>query len=131
MTGTELKPWSPSYSVGVDSLDGDHRMLLGMINKLHQAMSTGQSKSMLTPLISELKTYSMTHFRNEEGYLEMIHYPHLDEQRRQHGVFVSKIQEFETELGRGNMMLAMRVMPFLNDWLLQHIMNVDMQYSKK
>ena len=129
MPNAVLKPWSQTYSVGVDQLDDDHRKLLEMINRLHQAMSTGQSKDMIVPLIKDLKSYTITHFKNEENYMEKIGHPGLMEQRKQHAIFINKIQEFETELNKGQMTLAIKVMPFLNDWLLMHIMDKDKKYA--
>ncbi len=130
MPSTALKAWNDSYSVGVNKLDGDHQKILTMINKLHEAMAAGQSKDVMKTLISDLKSYSLSHFTNEETYLETIDYPDLAEQKQQHAIFINKIKEFETEMMNGNLLLAMKVMPFLNDWLLSHIMNKDMKYSK-
>jgi hemerythrin len=125
-----LRAWNQSYSVGVDNLDQDHRKLVDMINKLHEAMTTGQSNAVISPLISSLKEYSLTHFNNEETYMQQINYPNLEDQKKQHDIFVNKIKEFESELLKGNKMLATRVIPFLSNWLFQHIMNEDMKYSK-
>jgi hemerythrin-like metal-binding protein len=130
MPNAVLKPWNQTYSVGVNQLDEDHQKLLEMINRLHQAMSTGQSKSMIAPLITDLKSYTMTHFKNEEGYLEEIAHPTLLEQKKQHAVFISKIREFESDLENGQITLAMKIMPFLNEWLLKHIMDKDKMYAK-
>ena len=102
-----------------------------MINRLHNAMTLGQSKTMITQLITDLKSYSMTHFKNEEGYLTKINHPSLSDQKLQHNLFINKIREFETELEKGNMTLAMKVMPFLNEWLLKHIMEKDKAYAKQ
>jgi Hemerythrin len=56
---------------------------------------------MIAPLISDLKSYTMTHFKNEEGYLEEIAHQTLCEQKKQHAVFIDTIQEFESELDKG------------------------------
>ncbi len=131
MQNTELKPWSSSYSVGIKMLDDDHRILISMINKLHQAMIAGQSRSMIAPLIQELKDYTVHHFHNEESHLKKINSPDFEEQRQQHAVFAKRIDEFSTDMENGNILLAMKIMPFLNDWLLRHIMSIDMNYSEK
>ncbi|QHI73282.1 bacteriohemerythrin [Aminipila terrae] len=130
MSNIVLKSWNSSYSVGVSQLDFDHQKLLEMINQLHKAMSIGQSKVMIAQLISNLKNYTLTHFKNEESYLAQINHPTLNDQKKQHAAFTDKINEFESELEKGNITLAMQVMHFLNDWLLQHIMERDMQYAK-
>lgn len=110
-------------------MDNDHKILLGMINKLHEAMTAGKSKEVMSQLITELKKYTMTHFSSEETHLAHINHPHLPEQKQQHAMFSSKITEFEKEYSAGNMVLAVKIMPFLNDWLLGHIMQVDKKYA--
>ncbi len=131
MQNTELKPWNASYSVGIKMLDDDHRILISMINKLHQAMIAGKSHSIIAPLIKELQEYTVHHFHNEESHLKKINSPDLEEQKQQHSIFAKRIEEFSSDLENGNIVLAMKIMPFLNDWLLKHIMNTDMNYSTK
>ncbi len=131
MENREIKPWIPAYSVGIDFLDDDHRILIGMINTLHQALIAGKSQRVVAPMLSELQAYTIRHFEREEAYLKESGSPDLEVQMQQHAAFTNKIKDFSAALGRGDTILAMEVMLFLDEWLRKHILNTDMKYAKK
>lgn len=131
MANTILKSWDSSYSVGVSQLDQEHQKLLDMFFQLHQALTLGKSKAIIVQLVSELREYTLTHFKNEESYLEQINHPTLDEQKQQHATFIQKVDEFEVELNKGNSFVSMQVLQFLNDWIANHILDKDMKFANK
>lgn len=131
MANTILKSWDSSYSVGVSQLDQEHQKLLDMFFQLHQALTLGKSKAIIVQLVSELKEYTLTHFKHEESYLEQINHPTLDEQKQEHDAFVHKVDEFEIQLDKGNTFLSMQVLQFLNDWIANHILDKDMKFANK
>jgi|GEM_PF-3300305 hemerythrin-like metal-binding protein len=56
-------------------------------------------------------------------------HPELLAQKQQHQVFLDKVSEFKTSFENGETALAVKMLPFLNDWFLNHIMKVDMKYK--
>lgn len=124
-----LKGWQDSFSVGVDNMDQDHRKMMQMINSLFEAMKQGQSKSMLSPLISDLYSYATEHCKREEAYLTQIKHPDLETQRQQHALFLQKVLEFQNNFQAGNNSVSVQMLPYLNDWFLNHIMKIDSKYK--
>lgn len=131
MANTILKSWDSSYSVGVSQLDQEHQKLLDMFFQLHQALTLGKSKAIIVQLVSQLREYTLTHFKNEENYLEQINHPTLDEQKQEHAAFIHKVDEFEIQLDKGNTFVSMQVLQFLNDWIAIHILDKDMKFANK
>jgi hemerythrin len=124
-----LKAWDNSFSVNHTTMDSDHQQLLQMIQSLNEAMKMGQSKTLLDKLVTGLNSYSIDHFSREEKHLTAINYADINAQQQQHAIFLNKVNEFKMSLQMGDMSLAIKMLPFLNDWFLNHIMKTDMKYK--
>ncbi|SHH91034.1 hemerythrin [Sporobacter termitidis DSM 10068] len=120
--------WDESISVGVEALDSDHRRLVGMINKLAEALDAGESDKVLLNLLNGMKNYAIEHFSREESYMLFIKYPGLKAHKEQHARFVRKVIGFEADYKRDRALLGQTIMPFLMEWLIGHIMESDKKY---
>ena len=72
-----LIDWNDRYSVGVRSLDAQHRQLIDILNQLHQAMSTANSQQVLPALMRQLSQYATAHLQAEERMLRARDIPAL------------------------------------------------------
>jgi hemerythrin-like metal-binding protein len=125
----ELIKWSKEFSVGIDHFDAEHKVLIKLINDLNDAMLEGKSKSVIGKIITELLEYTEFHFGKEEKEMIGIKYPGYDEQKRMHTMFIDKIKEFKAEFETGETLLSVKIIDFLKDWLLSHIIKVDKKYK--
>ncbi len=121
--------WEDSYSVKIKEIDDQHKVLVGMIAKLHEALSQGKGKDMMGVIVNELVDYSINHFSLEEKYMQTYGYPNYTSHKKEHYDFINKIDVFRSDFQAGKIMLSLEVMNFLKDWLTKHIMGVDQQYS--
>jgi len=80
-------------------------------------------------VISNLFSYTITHFRTEEELFEKYAYPTASFHKKEHKKFVRRIQEFKDAFDGGRLGVSIQVMNFLRDWLKHHIMEVDKRYS--
>lgn len=64
-------PWSDAFAVGNESLDAEHRRMVGLINDICINADEGRN-SELSSLLGKLQFVSETHFRNEEIVLAQI-----------------------------------------------------------
>lgn len=121
--------WNEKFSVQVEEMDDQHKVLFDLINQLHDAMSTGKGNEIMAGILAGLKDYTLTHFSKEEKYLESFHYSGIAEQKKQHQLFVEKISEYEQKLTEKKLGLSIDVLHFLRDWLIQHIQTIDAKYA--
>lgn len=121
--------WSDDLSVGLDSIDEQHKVLISLINELHAAMKARRSNEDLLNVIDNLKNYTVTHFGYEEDLFAEHGYPDTPAHIEQHRKFVSEVVEFEAGVRSGKLTVTMDVMKFLKDWLTHHIKGTDKQYS--
>ncbi len=52
--------WSDTYSVGIRSIDNEHRRLVGLVNKLHDASLQGQGSATAPVVLNELASYTVS-----------------------------------------------------------------------
>lgn len=124
-----LIEWKPSYSVGVPLFDTQHQKLFQLMNQLHEAMSKGQAKDHLTSIVTALSSYTKSHFAEEESALAKAGYKDLAAHKILHRQFEAKVDGFGNEIKLGTVGMSIQVMDFLNDWLANHIMKIDKDYT--
>jgi hemerythrin len=128
-TATVLFPWSEKYQVGIGFVDTQHKQLVDIINRLHQAMATGKGKDQLETTLQELIQYTKAHFAAEEKVLESHSYPDFPAHHAEHERLTSVVEEFRRKLANKEVALSVGVMDFLKDWLGNHILGVDKRYA--
>ena len=124
-----LFEWKDSYSVSVDKYDNQHKKLIGLINELHAAMSSGKAKDALSKILDELITYTKTHFADEEAEFKKHSYPGYLVQKNEHEKLTNEVVKFYEEFKNGKTNLSIEMISFLKDWLLNHILITDKKYS--
>ncbi len=124
-----LFTWNDSYSVQNNEMDQEHRQIIALLNKLHDAMGVGKSKEALPAVFDSLVQYTKTHFANEEILLQKHNYPGLVGQKRQHQVLIEKVAQLQKQVLDGDVSAGMRTYDFLKQWLVEHIQGSDKEYG--
>ena len=123
-----LFPWKDAYSVNIGIVDSQHKVLVDLINELHQAMMSRSGKEQMGKILANLVSYTESHFKAEEGILLANQYPDLANHKIEHERFVKTIKEYQTKFQKNELGLTIEVMDFLKKWLVEHIMGVDKKY---
>ncbi len=123
--------WDEKYSVSHKIIDTQHKHLFSLIAQLNTANKIGRSKDILIKFLEELTAYAITHFREEEAYIEMHSLPGLRQQKREHQDFMKKIADFKRDYSLNETALVSNVLEYLKKWLTEHILNIDMQMKIK
>ncbi|MEG3638485.1 bacteriohemerythrin [Magnetococcus sp. PR-3] len=122
--------WKSSYETGFESIDGDHKRLVELINQLHAAMVTGSSSQIMDELVEGLINYGVVHFQREERLFEQYGYPDRVAHIRSHETFKQYVTKKREELAKGaNINLSKEVIAYLEEWLIKHIIHEDMAYK--
>jgi hemerythrin-like metal-binding protein len=121
--------WSPALSVGIESIDAQHRVLIAYINQLSNAVAREQSASVLGQVLSGLEGYTKIHFRHEERLFAVYGWDEGPEHALAHRAFERQIADFQQRFASGDASLATAVLKFMIKWLAEHILLDDMAYS--
>jgi hemerythrin len=124
-----LYNWDEKYSVGIKSIDLEHQGLFKLVNQLFEAMKHGQAKEIISETLKKLIAYTLTHFKREELFFSTTNYPDYLEHKKQHDLFIDRINEFKDQFEKGNQQVSIDLIKFLSDWLISHIMISDKKYT--
>jgi hemerythrin-like metal-binding protein len=122
--------WKDSFSVGIPSIDDQHKKLVGMINNLFSEFSKGITDKFLKEIIQELEKYTVYHFSYEEKFMQLYNYAGYKAHKAEHQQFIEKIDNYKEMLSKDNKKEVIDFITFLKNWLLKHIMGTDKQYMK-
>ena len=120
-----LIQWGSALEVGVKEIDGQHQILVRMLNDLHDAMGKGHGKEALEKLFNDLASYTASHFAMEERLMQRRAYPQRDDHLQEHNELIKTIAKLQSDFGAGKVMLTLDVMKFLKEWLGKHILGTD------
>jgi hemerythrin-like metal-binding protein len=122
--------WKAEYSVKVQSIDAQHKVLFNIAKELNSAMAKGQGRTVLASVLDRLVSYTVAHFAHEEGLMYKYRYPFLDEHKAQHDALTDRVKQLREDLWQGRAVLTTDVMDFLQEWLTQHIKNSDLKLAE-
>lgn len=127
----------PEYYIGIDMIDEEHKQLFQYADEayelLHNDMILDKFDA-IHDVLMNLRNYTVKHFSDEEEYMESIHYKKLFTQKIQHQEFINKLDEFmenhNEEVVDQNKQIE-DILEYLTSWLINHILYVDGQITKK
>jgi hemerythrin-like metal-binding protein len=124
-----LLNWGENYSVGVQAIDGQHKVLFNIINELHEAMLKGQAQTMTGTLLRKLAKYTQEHFTAEEAAMASAKYPGISDHKIKHRDLIKQVEGYIARFDKGEVTLNLHLLNFLRDWLATHIQKTDKEYG--
>lgn len=121
--------WNKDLELGIDIVDKQHKMLVDMINELHDSILEGKSYEKMGDIITGLLYYAQTHFATEEDFFNKYNYPERLPHIREHNEFIMKISSRFDKIKKGEFVLSVDIARFLRDWLLNHVMVMDKKFA--
>lgn len=128
MSFKELE-WKSEYSIGIDELDEQHKILLGIMNTFLKAEYEGKENEVLKETLTELINYTNFHFSAEEEHMEKNSYFRLEGHKQQHQGIVNDIVNILNLIKEGKPQANEELHGLLKKWLITHIMQQDKQYG--
>ena len=126
---SEFVAWSDELSVGIEEIDEQHKVLVSLVNQMHDAIHQRHGSDVVHAILSQLTEYTRIHFAVEESLMRILNYPGYDEHKEHHEDLVNQITELKQKVETGKHSVGFELMHFLKVWLVKHIMEEDMQYS--
>ena len=122
--------WSDDdLSVGIEEIDAQHKILVGLVNRMHQAIHERHGSDVVKGILAELADYTRIHFAVEESLMRIFGYPGYEEHKEMHEELLQNVHELQEKVESGKTAIGFELMHFLRNWLTKHIMDEDMQYS--
>lgn len=128
-SSNQFLEWKDDYSVGIDSIDQQHKKLINLINQLQTAVDYSTGEQFEREALDELVDYTKTHFIYEEGLMRDNDYPDFEPHKAMHEKMIKKVEEVLSEYEQDNDTAMSNAAEFLKDWLIKHINGTDKEYS--
>ncbi len=121
--------WTDELSVGIEEINEQHKVLIALINRMHNAIEDKHGSEEVIGILTELADYTKIHFAVEESLMRILNYPGYDEHKDIHDELLEHVIELHEKVSSGHTAISFELMHFLKSWLSKHILEEDMQYS--
>lgn len=129
-TSVDLFHWSNDFNVDIQEIDEQHKVLIDLLNQLHEAIRGLRGKAASREILDRLAEYTRTHFLLEESLMRVTHYPGFEIHKQQHEDLIKQISELQRKLDEENASISFELLHFLKNWLIQHINESDKRFGK-
>ena len=117
------------YGLKIPLIDDEHQQIIEAMNRLHQLYEAKEGRARLGEALQHLQRVTVSHFRDEEVYMEKIGYEDLRKHRHMHKHLLERLETFAVEF-QAKGALSDDLFMFLKMWLKSHICGIDTQYAK-
>jgi len=122
--------WNENYSVGVEEMDSQHKMLIEMINDLIDLAEREAEPSEVSYMIIRMANYSLHHLSREEELMSAANYADFDEHLKLHNEYRLNIENLCSAENFGITPTAPALLEYLASWLTNHILVEDKKYTE-
>lgn len=125
----KLVEWTDELSVGVQEIDEQHKVLVGLLNRFHEAVVTGRDHEAIKSVLKELADYTIIHFSVEESLMRIFNYPDYENHKHHHAELAKQVTDLQSKVENEKAEVSMEVLNFLRHWLTHHILGDDKKYG--
>ena len=127
--------WTDKLATGIPTIDSQHKELFKRINNLVIAIKQQRCKSEIDEMIKFLDDYARVHFSEEEKHMRETNYAGLDEQHQNHRQYLTALAELKQQASLPRVPgssydLSTTTNQVVVDWIVSHIMNLDMKFGE-
>lgn len=127
---SSLLTWRKEYSVGLDEIDADHKLLLKYSKEIITALEEGKQSNELLPLVKTLIDYTRIHFTKEEKIFKDANYSESISHCLKHSLLIEQVEQLNEQCAKEmSKTKAASITRFLKRWILLHIMLEDRKYA--
>jgi len=124
--------WNDEDSVGVASIDEQHKELVAITNRMFQAIVRDAGVEAVLGILDEMARYAEQHFAHEEALLVEHGYPAdmLASHVAEHRNLTGQVHDFIRKARENTDILDLEVYDFLRDWMTDHLQRTDRTYAE-
>jgi len=121
--------WTDELSVGIEEIDEQHKVLVGLVNEMHEAIHERHGTEAVKSILARLTDYTRIHFAVEESLMRILNYPDYESHLAEHAELQASLAELEEKVASGQKTIGFELMHFLKVWLTKHILHTDKEYT--
>lgn len=134
MADYDLIVWNERLVTGIDKIDEQHQILVNLFNEANTKLTVNNNTEFLEQITRDMLSYALYHFENEEELMQKYSYfkdtiEDMNTHIRQHRSFSAKVVAVRNDIKAGILISREDLLSFLNNWLIDHILNTDKQLA--
>lgn len=126
-----LLKWKPAYTLGIPSVDYEHRELIAAINSVYRHMSESSEPAVIEAGLEDIYAGIAAHFALEERHMREAGYEEYAGHKEQHEELLDQIRDmmdvFAEDPEAGRRTLQER----LGDWFGRHFATFDARLHER
>ncbi len=122
-----LVEWNEQFTLGIASVDHEHREMIDLINRLHRELSStgGDAESVLF-FFGEIFAKISSHFALEEKEMKVRNYPKYDDHKEDHEDLLDGIRDIMDGYEQGLYTeFEEKLQDHLSNWFSVHFRTKD------
>ncbi len=130
MADYDLIVWNDTLVTGIDKIDEQHQILVNLFNEANTKLAVNNNVGFLEQITRDMLSYALYHFETEEKLMQEYSYiedktEDDDTHIQQHRSFSTKVVAVRNDIKAGILISREDLLSFLNNWLINHILNTD------
>lgn len=120
-----LIEWDEKFSVGIASVDHEHRTLIGLVNAAHERLRRAGAEAAVPDFLGEIYARISAHFALEEKLMRVEHYDHYGEHKADHERLLDDIRDIMDDYEDDRNFDENRFAERLRTWFTEHFRTHD------
>lgn len=120
-----LLQWNPEYSVGIQSVDDEHREMIELINRTYADLASDAGAEQIAACLGDIFSTISMHFALEERIMRNSRYDEYAEHKDDHEALLDQLRDLMDEFSDDPANGAARLKRDLNDWFAGHFSSFD------
>lgn len=121
--------WSNDFSVGIQEIDEQHKILVNILNELTKAIEERRGTEVRNEIMDRLVEYTRIHFTVEESLMRILGYPQYEKHKHEHEKLLDQTNDLYSKMNN-SAVSTYELLFFLRSWLINHIMGSDKAYKE-
>lgn len=120
-----LIEWKDEFSVGVASVDLEHRQMIDLINDLHGLVGDNASEEEVSTMLGEIFAQISAHFALEEKFMRETRYPHFPDHKGDHEKLLDELRDIMDRVEDDGRYDETALSNELREWFTNHFRTHD------
>jgi len=126
-----LLQWKPEYSVGVESMDVEHREMIDLINEIYEKLDSAPDADQIEDCLGDIFSTVSMHFALEESLMRKSNYAEYQAHKDNHEELLDQIRDLMDDFAADTSAGAVKLERGLSDWFAGHFATFDARLHGK
>ena len=123
--------WKTEYSVGVESMDDEHREMIDLINEIYDRLESDPDADQVEECLGDIFSTISMHFALEERLMRKNNYEEYQAHKADHEDLLDQIRDLMDDFAADTASGAVKLEQGLSAWFAGHFSTFDARLHGK